>query len=166
MAEILIGFVLLLLVLGGLAWPLYSTRPRSPYAGADSLGDLLARRDGLYAMLRDLDLDYELGKLDAPTYHTRREKYLARAAAVLKQLDTQFGADQTHRSLSMEIEREVAALRRTSGEGAQPINRPNGHARVERLLTPGNGNSLQCPNCGRAFAPGDRFCAKCGQAVS
>ncbi len=159
--EIVLALVLLAAVFAALAYPLYAERPRVEFATAGTLNDLLAQRDGIYATLRDLDLDYQLGKLDAPDYQARREKYLARAAVLLQQLDALRGTDAAHRDLSDEIEREVAALRR--GNPSQPPLARGGNGEVQSAA---NGRRSFCTHCGHPRGPGDRFCANCGQALS
>ncbi len=171
--DILLAFLLLAAVLAVLAYPLYQSRPRAALSVGGALSDLLAQRDGLYATLRDLDLDYELGKLDSEDYNARREKYLSRAALVLKQLDTVRGADGPENALSDDIEREVAALRRQSTESKTPpstdhIEPRSPSPRVpSRVLKAGSVRSAPtCPNCGRAYNEGDRFCALCGHTLT
>ena len=210
--EILLALVLLAAVFAVLAYPLYQSRPPLEFAPAGTLNDLLAQRDGVYATLRDLDLDYQLGKLDAVDYQALREKYLARASVLLQQLDALRGVDTAHRDLSDEIEREVAVLRqqapgggdrekqkaapgpafgvqgrRPSAEGRPQKTDSGRPAVVHRLQATaqepaaanGNGTTsaiavtadeeeeaVFCTNCGRKRKPGERYCAKCGQALS
>jgi hypothetical protein len=144
--EILIGLLLLAAVLAVLGYPLYQSHPRAVMGTGGALNDLKAQRDGLYATLRDLDLDFELGKLERADYSARREKYLARAALVLQQLDLAPDTNQGSSSLSDEIEREIAALRR-------PLNGQT------------SGTALACPSCGRVYNAGDRFCGRCGHSL-
>jgi hypothetical protein len=145
--DILIGLVLLAAVLAVLGYPLYQSHPRAVLTTGGALNELQAQRDGLYGSLRDLDLDFELGKLEQGDYIARREKYLARAALVLQQLDLELGKEQGRSSLSDEIEREIAALRRPSEVRTQEA-------------------ALACPNCGRVYNEGDRFCGRCGNTLS
>lgn len=145
--DILFGLILLAAALLVLAFPLYRTRGRALLPSGSAAGELLAQRDGLYATLRDLDLDYELGKMDAGDYRDRREKYLARASIVLQQLDSSRAAQGSGSLSSEEIERGVAALRQLSAQRpAKPV--------------------LACPNCGRVYNEGDSFCARCGHTLS
>jgi hypothetical protein len=144
--DILLGFLLLAAVLAVLAYPLLQARSRSAIFSGGALNDLLAQRDGLYATLRDLDLDFELGKLDGSDYHARRETYLGRASLALQQLDLLRGANGEDSTRSEEIEREVAALRRPPAGGA-------------------GRSTLACPNCGRVYNEGDRFCGRCGHTL-
>nr|NIN67603.1 hypothetical protein [Anaerolineae bacterium]NIO70584.1 hypothetical protein [Anaerolineae bacterium] len=49
--------------------------------------ELEARREALYAALKDLEFDHEMGKLSAEDYAALRERYTVQAVAVLQQLD-------------------------------------------------------------------------------
>jgi zinc-ribbon domain len=144
--AIFVGLIVLAAVLVVLAYPLYLSRPRAVASSSGAVNDLLAQRDGLYATLRDLDLDFELGKLDGTDYHSRREKYLGRASLVLQQLDRARAATGQDGGMSDEIEREVAALRRAQGMATGP-------------------STHTCPNCGRVYNEGDRFCGRCGHTL-
>lgn len=145
--EVILAAVVLVLAFAGLAYPLYVSRPRAQRAGSLALGELTAQRDGVYAMLRDLDQDYQIGKLDETDYRARREKYLGRATAVLRQIDAEQGVKGPPIVEDDAIEQEVAALRR---------------ARQERGSAPAG----FCRHCGQPHQAGDSFCAKCGQALS
>jgi zinc-ribbon domain len=175
--EIILGILLLAAAFAVLAYPLYTSHPHVEFATAGTLNDLLAQRDGVYATLRDLDLDYQLGKLDMPDYQARRERYLARAAVLLQQLDALRGADAAHRDLSDEIEREVAALRKRLQTADSALQVEGGRQTVDGRARSAtnpegsprgtvNGRGSFCTQCGRARQPGDRFCANCGQALS
>ena len=98
--EILIAIFVLIAAFVVLGYPLYAARPRAWSSPSSGLGDLFAQRDGIYATLRDLDQDYQLGKLDDADYKTRRERQLARAAVVLKELDAwrERSSSGSHRS--------------------------------------------------------------------
>ena len=63
--DFVLTILVLVLALAGLAYPLYRARTQIAGVNVSTLDDLLAQRDGVYATLRDLELDQELGKLDA-----------------------------------------------------------------------------------------------------
>jgi hypothetical protein len=154
-------FVLALFVLASalavLAYPLYRARTQPVTVNASTLDDLLSQRDGVYATLRDLEQDKELGKLDAADYDALHEKYIARAAEILQELDALRGEGDA-KAASEEIEAEVVAMRK----------RAPASALVKPLPTakPAKEAELFCTNCGRQHKPGDKFCAKCGHALS
>lgn len=159
--DFALALVVLVLALAALAVPLYRARARLPILPAQNpaLDDLLAERDGLYATLRDLDTDRQLDKLGQADYEALREKYMTRAAAVLAELDTLRGTG-VDTARNAELEREIAALRRTPLASSASI--PAGASST--LSAPlSTAAELPCPNCGRPYRPGDRFCARCGQ---
>jgi hypothetical protein len=85
--------------------------------------------------IRDLDFDFQTGKVLQADYGALREHYAARGAALLKELD-QFRAAPRPAS-DDEWEAAIRARRKAQA----------------------------CPACGRAYKPGDKFCGKCGAAV-
>lgn len=155
--DFLFAILILALALAALAYPLYRARTQPIAVNASTLDDLLAQRDGVYATLRDLDTDRQLGKLDTADYTALREKYMARAADIMRELDTLRG-EGDGKAASEEIEQEVAALRKRS-----PVVAKKPQAKKE--IAPET-EKMFCTNCGRAYTPGDKFCAKCGHALS
>ncbi|HEY6040707.1 MAG TPA: zinc ribbon domain-containing protein [Anaerolineae bacterium] len=155
--EFVIVAILLILVLSALAYPLVGARRREVFAwgGAETLDDLLAQRDGLYASLRDLDQDLALGKLDTPDYQRLKSRYMTRAAETLARLDAiQAETHRTDDALNKSIESQVLAMRKTKSRG-------------QATITPEAGREVAgyCRNCGTPFHAGDKFCGHCGEPV-
>lgn len=153
--EFVIAAVLLILVLSALAYPLVRARRREVFAwgGAETLDDLLAQRDGLYASLRDLDQDLALGKLDTPDYERLKSRYMTRAAETLSRLDTiQVETQRTDDELNKSIESQVLAMR------GKAKARPRSSADTSHAAG-------LCRNCGAPFQAGDKFCGRCGEPV-
>lgn len=158
--ELVLALLVLAAAIALLAYPLYRAQTQNfAFDAASTLDDLLAERDGVYATLRDLDTDKQLGKLDDADYTALREKYLARATALLQQLDTLRGEGEAQ-DASAEIERQVAALRRRTTDDERRT-KPNETSNVKRETS-----GLRCANCGRPHKAGDQFCARCGRALS
>jgi hypothetical protein len=155
--DFFLALLILAFALVVLAFPLYRARAQTLTVNASTLDDLLAQRDGVYATLRDLEQDKELGKLDAADYDALREKYMVRAAEILHELDMLRGEGDAQ-SASAEIEAEVTALRKRapSLKTPQPVPVP----------APVRSSDLFCTNCGRQYKPGDKFCARCGHPLS
>lgn len=83
-----IGLVVIAVVAVG--YPLVQeTRRRTTTMaeGERQRAELEARREALYAALKDLEFDHEMGKLSAEDYAALRERYTVQAVAVLQQLD-------------------------------------------------------------------------------
>ena len=88
MEYLLLSFVLAI-VFAYLAYPVI----KPPHAetlepNTRTRDALVAERDFAYQAIRDLDFDFQLGKLSPADYQTLRDKHKANAATVLQQLDT------------------------------------------------------------------------------
>jgi len=102
--------VLLVVALALLAFvlqPLWVAHRRAvaPSTLPAELLDLFAERDVVLAALRDLQLDYETGKVAPDEYRTLRMALLAEAARVLQAIE------EVNRALEANIEEEIAHLR-------------------------------------------------------
>jgi len=170
--DFILALLLLALALVALAYPLYRAQMQTAAVNASTLDDLLAQRDGVYATLRDLELDQQLGKLDAADYNALREKYMLRATEILQELDVLRG-EGGGKDASAEIEREVAAMRKvtrderreTRDDRRQTTESQSLSAVSSRPLANRQSSDLKCANCGRAYKVGDQFCARCGYAL-
>lgn len=170
--EYIVIALLVVLVLAFIAYPLFGTPARESRTAANAaepaLDGLLAQRDSAYDAIRDLDLDHQMGKLSRADYELLRDKYKARAAAILQQIDQIAGtADAEAR-----IEEEVARLRthraQTPGDGAARGDKGTSDAieqEVLRLRARRAAPAVRCSNCGTPARPGDQFCAKCGNRL-
>lgn len=146
---IVAGISMLALAVFVVAYPLFrpptaQSRPAGASADED-LAELLARRDGTYVALKELELDHEMGRLSSGDYQALRDQYRAQAVAILQELDACQAEVQAQaageRAPEQEIEREIVARLR------------------------GKSSALRCPGCGSAFQPEDRFCRRCGAAL-
>jgi cell shape-determining protein MreC len=53
----------------------------------ETLGELVAEKETLYAAIQELDFDLKSGKLSAEDYDALRQRYEIQAAVVLKRID-------------------------------------------------------------------------------
>lgn len=116
--SILFALGFLLLVGALILQPLF--RPNLPTRQPLSVKDhLLAEKEALVALIRQLDLEYETGILPSAEYQHERAQRLQQAAAILRQLDQLPPTDTL-------IENEIARLRKTRAcphcGKTQPIN--------------------------------------------
>ena len=143
---ILVGAVLALIAAIFVARPLL--RPvASSDADESRLSDLLARREGAYQVLRDLDSDYQSAKLAEDDYRQMRVQALAQAAEIVAQLD----AYQTNYTAEVVTPKDTAPPGTATKKAAR---------RRERRT-----QSAFCPACGTPHEPEDAFCRKCGKAL-
>lgn len=170
-----------LLILGAFVFvfrPLFSVKNGRwwrPEAGQVSftLDELVARRDAIYAALKDVEFDQETGKLDSEDYQIVRTRYMAEAAQVLRQLDRL--TPEAEAALDAEIESAVAQLR-SDGKQVSPSSSEYPADLVEavqaeidsltkRAAAPDK-QVLACPDCGQPFQSGDLFCPACGASLA
>jgi hypothetical protein len=143
-----------------------------PANGAISVRDeLIARRDALYATLKDAEFDHEMGKLAEGDYQVLRSRTMHEAAGVLRQLDRL--TPEAEAVLDREIEQAVVRLRAGQDKAATAVA-PDVAATVEAeiaALTRHTGVAARpgqpaCPNCGQTYQAGDAFCAHCGASLA
>mgnify|MGYP001571499990 CR=1 FL=1 len=94
MIEIL-GLTLTLLTILFVAYPLLQKSQRKlSFAANHQNEDLVARKNEIYAAVRDIDFDYRMGKLSDEDYNSLREQYKQEAVKVMQTLDRMSGPVQ------------------------------------------------------------------------
>lgn len=145
------SFVLLMSVVYLIARPFVAPLR---YAREVTLEQLHADRDRLRAQLRELDMDFETGKLAQEEYERYRARRLQQIEATTRAIHEADDTEEapaleappegeeppTAEDLEQELERRIAARRRV-------LEELEAHA---------------CPGCGTTIDPDDRFCRKCG----
>ena len=109
----------------------------------DAAGSLLLQKEMLYVAIRDLDFDFQTGKVDQKDYDELRRQLEREAIYILRQLD----AVDPLVMFDNEVERQVIGLRRC-------------HISTAR----GSGQET-CASCGTPLESDDNFCPACGQAL-
>ncbi len=117
-----------------------TSRPAAAQSGGRRQ-ELLAQRAAIYAAIREIDADVQVGKLEPADHRVLRQRYLAEGVAVLKALDALPAGDE----IDAAIEADVAGL----AGGKAPASRPGAFCRA----------------CGAPAEPGDKFCGKCGASL-
>jgi len=117
-------------------------RVHSPEDGDDT-ERLLLHKEMLYGAIRDLDFDFQTGKVDQKDYTELRQQLEREAVYILRQLDA---ADPLV-TLDHEIEHQVLALRRHSASTVCSSRRES------------------CFGCGALLENGENFCPCCGRAL-
>jgi photosystem II stability/assembly factor-like uncharacterized protein len=145
MSELGFALLALLAVIGSavlVAQPLIRRRAASPLVWASRNGLVAEEKAALLEGLRELDFDYEMGRLTAEDYGQLQANLRRRAIAALELED-----EQLHK-LDEAIEQAVAA------ERARRQGAPS--------LTPA---TPVCPHCGQPISGSERFCPSCGSAL-
>ncbi len=178
--ELVLIAILVVVVLAFIAYPLFSSAEEKPKPTTDALDSLVAQRDSAYDAIRDLDFDFQMGKLSQEDYDKLRDKYKLRAAQVLKQIDDAGGVPDAGANIEQEVARlrhrhvapasdgdaleaEIARLRhREPSTNGDAIEDEVARLRAQRQTSA----RIYCSNCGTPARPGDRFCPKCGKKLS
>lgn len=164
---VFVGAVILLgVALIAIAWPLLQERRGVSMTGlagdtssvTDPLIDLVAQRDAIYQAIRELRFDHQVGKVSEADYEAFNTQLRSQAVRVLKEIDglKQAEADP---DLDARLETEIAALRQVNGSG--PVQTAPASPVPADAAAP-----TFCPRCGQRLHGGDRFCGKCGAALS
>ncbi len=168
--EYILVAILIVAVIAFVAYPLFTPSKQKTGQAADALDNWIAQRDSAYDAIRDLDFDYQMGKLSQNDYDALRNKYRARAATALEQIDAVLGRDGAETRIEEEVtrlrERRRVAVADRETPGAPPgavsePGAPSGDA-IEQEVARLRAGRARCPNCGTAHRTGDRFCVKCG----
>lgn len=163
-------------------WPLVQNVPAPIVIENDRLTDLIGRKDATLIAIKELEFDYNTGKLSDEDYQRMDQRLRRQAIGYIQQIEKL--APQSAQ-LDGKIEAEIAGLRKTAGyvpaapapapaaSTPAPTATPVAQA-VAEATQPLPADSPQapaapvrfCTNCGKPVQPNYKFCAHCGAAVS
>jgi hypothetical protein len=158
--EFILAAIIVLGILAFIAYPLFSAARVEMAETPEALDGLLSQRDAEYDAIRDLDFDFQMGKLSQSDYATMREKYKARAAVALQQIDAIGG-----NGAGTPVEEQVAQLRATK-RAAPPADDAIEREIARLRAGKSTASDLRCATCGTPYHAGDTFCAKCGNRLT
>ena len=118
---------------------------------------LESQRDAVYAALAELDIDHELGKINAEDYQRTRAVLLTQAVGVLQRMD----------QAQAELETEVEALVQTRRKSFLTCPNCGGSLEPDDKFCYHCGAAAQrrCPTCNVRADADDQFCRACGTAL-
>ena len=143
--DVAIICLMALCVVVGVGEPLVRRLSYRPQVreGDNETERLLLQKEMLYGAIRDLDFDFQTGKVDQKDYAEVRQQLEREAVQILRQLD----AIDPLVAFDNEIEQQVLALRR------------------RRTSTSCGSERESCSSCGIPFEEEENFCPVCGQAL-
>ncbi len=147
------------------------------------LSALLAERDRLLTLLKELDFDNALGKIPETEYPRQRNALMLNGIEILKQID-----DTTHKSggahLVQHREKELLdspqqnhspvqignnnGMSHTNSVGVAVISNSEDELEIiisDRRRSRGGRADGFCPNCGAVHQMKDLFCPRCGVRI-
>lgn len=153
MLWLTIAIVLLLsiLAIGYVVWPLWRATTILPMEDDNPLVELIQRKDTVLLSIKELEFDYQTGKLSADDYARLDQRLRQQAISLLRQLEK-----DAPDSPALEAELEAAILRHRQ----HPDQPPN-----PAKLDDGKAQPLFCTHCGSPILATNNFCAKCGTPV-
>ncbi len=165
---ILLAIVIVLIVLF-VTQPL-TNRQRPLVEDSQILSSLLAERDRVLNILKELDFDNSVGKIPAENYSTQRANLVQQGAEILRKIDQLAPVAEAIPPVTDRNEDQVEAIlsARRARQSSGVVSDEN---EVESLLAsrrkirtgkPG----IFCSQCGKPLVPSDRFCPSCGHPVS
>ncbi len=168
---------------------------RSAWSAWSRRDDLLKKKDFIYSSIRELNIDYSMGKLAAEDHDALRQEYMREASDVLDELDRTAGSDLP---VEEQIEEAVLQVRQRrepdsdaftavedpSGGDAPPVpavEDPSGGDAppVPAVEDPSGGDARpiptvsavpparvqECGDCGTANEQSANFCIECGVSL-
>lgn len=140
--------VILLIAVGTVVFvgePLVRQVSHSPLTGdsGPEMERLSLQKETLYTAIRDLDFDFQTGKVDQKDYAELRQHLEGEALQLLRQL----GAVDPLAELDTELERQIYVLRQQ---------------RISPPYLPSQGT---CLRCGSTLQGDEHFCPACGQPL-
>jgi hypothetical protein len=171
--SVLLGLALMVLV------GLYLARPLLAQSGDERqresrYKDLLALKESYLIQLRNLEFDFQTGKVPEEIYQQQRSELVDVAAELLKQIDSMeaaaFGTAPPESattgpaapSSGIDTDIEKAVMRRRQSH--QAPGSVYYQKRTEQVGTGAAsvGETKFCPQCGKKTDRDDKFCVNCG----
>ncbi|CAN5394579.1 hypothetical protein BH10CHL1_BH10CHL1_12680 [soil metagenome] len=151
--TIAIALLLAILAIGFVAWPLWQPSTALRLDDDSPLTELIQRKDSVLLSIKELEFDYQTGKLSLEDYQRLDQRLRQQAIGLLRQLE-KVAPD----SVALETELE-AAIR----QQRQTVSRPAEERQPEGTkLSPPVRQQRFCAQCGAPTAASANFCAICG----
>lgn len=83
--------------------------------GEDESGDFVLKKESVYVNLKELEFDYQTGKLSRQDYQELRSELESMALSLLKEADRPKEEKDSHKTIEEEIELEVLKVREEKG---------------------------------------------------
>lgn len=176
--TVIIALLISAVALWFVAWPLLQTEDEPIWVEDDRLSDLLTRKDSTLRAIKELEFDYQVGKVSEEDYARFDQRLRRQAIGYIRQIErlTPYTA-----ALEDELEAEIARQRRTVGDGdrtASMVPESVPESVPERAAAPAaavvnaasegtvaaasTASTHFCTECGRSVTPTQRFCGHCG----
>ena len=176
-----------LLALGVLAYMISpmldgsARRPRIAGFAWSRRDDLLKKKDFIYSSIRELNIDYNMGKLAAEDHEALRQEYMKEASDVLDELDRTAVSDLPVEEQIEEAVREIRqrrdpasgealtvddeAVEEKSAEDEAVVDAPAEDAPAEEARPAPAARVQECGICRTVNDPSANYCIGCGASL-
>ncbi len=171
-----IAAVISLAALWYVIWPLVDPKPAPVMIEDDRLAELMGQKDTVLKSIKDLEFDYQVGKITDEDFERFNLRLRRQAVGLLQQIEqvspvTASLDDQVEMLIARKhkVQRAPAANGHTPASAEDPLEMLISR---KRKVTPKTGAVPAtetdtkavgfCVECGTALAPQHKFCANCG----
>ena len=168
LGAIFIGFAILVIAVPYVIYPLMNGRKKQPLRTISQTKDEEGSHKGALVAIRDLDFDFQIGKVTQEDYETLRAQLVVEAAEYL----------QTKKQVDEKIE-EMIRARLQAAKPSQKCEKCGGEIRPQDRYCPICGAvaknqtasnkpapQIACPGCGKSVKESDMFCTGCGTRLN
>lgn len=141
---LLISFILLAYVIQPLLQKKYKLI-YVPFIKINEKEDLLEKKDEMLGALKEIEFEYQMGKLSKKDYNELKRDYEINALKILKELDTKNNGDSKNDLIEEEIKAFRFQKNKTDHKSEEKFKK------CPRCETQVNINSKFCTNCGNSF---------------
>lgn len=131
----------------------------------EKLKSLDNQKETLYSAIRDIDFDYELGKLSKEDFIELKNKYKLEAAGVLKEID-QIQNQSGTKTPDYELEQEILSYRKRKPDSYSDDNKIQEGISAFKSASNKTNTDHKCSGCGSEYSSADLFCSKCGASLN
>ena len=129
----------------------------------DELADLIQRKDAVMRSIKEVEFDYQTGKLSEEDFDAYDQRMRQQAISLIRQIEKR---SPEVAGLDAELEAMIASRRKTKTTTLSAVNgaTPTPAVQAEKASTQ-ESDSVFCHECGTKAKTTDRFCAQCGTAL-
>lgn len=140
---------------------------RSAWSAWSRRDDLLKKKDFIYSSIRELNIDYSMGKLAAEDHDALRQEYMREASDVLDELDRTAGSDLPVEEQIEEAVLQIRQRREPDSDAFTAVEDPSGgDARpIPTVSAVPPARVQECVDCGTANEQSANFCIECGVSL-
>lgn len=131
----------------------------------EKLKSLDNQKETLYSAIRDIDFDYELGKLSKEDFIELKNNYKLEAAGVLKEID-QIQNQGGTKTPDCELEQEILSYRKRKPDSYSDDKKIQEGISSFTSASNKTNTDHKCTECGSEYSSGDLFCSKCGASLN